>query len=682
MSALGVLSFTQQSWERVLAKMKRALVYLDAACAESLHWGCGSTRLLEAVGGPACHLREFEPNAAGGGAEQPKAVFVLSCLLKGRTVEILRDIIHRSHFQYCVVVTAMSHAVHLTANHVPAAAAAELEGQQPVFEQLEEKLCEWMGNMNYVAEVLHAPLFLAPVAPHLALTPSFASLFPLLPQDVHLLNSARLDKRRLGSLAEVDAAALTPELMLQIRCLVSGLSSLCEHLGVREECFAVGSLSRIIAADLANYAKNRRKTASGRASVVFVDRTLDLTGAVGHHGDNIIEKVISVLPQLPGHTTDVMVNMVDLTVLQPFGENHNMVAPGCLAQSNDTAAKALWEFLLSTKQKEAMMEVRRHLVEAASRENLPIKMNMGRVTPAQLTSYIQLFKNNHKALMNHSGLLQLGLATVQTLKHPQTVKWDNFLAFEKLLLQSIGESAMSVVLNQLLPMIKPSHQRTSDDYGPDELFILLIYIYSVTGEFTVDKAVCEAEEKVKKALVQVICEESELSPLLQKITGCDSSINLTLLKSQTAMDELFTSLRDIAGARNLMKQFKSVYVPGSQTHQASYKPLLKQVVEEIFHPERSDPIDIEHMSSGLTDLLKTGISMFMKVSRPHPSDHPLLILFMVGGITVSEAKLVKDLVPSLKPGTQVIVLSTRLLKPLNIPELLFATDRLHPDLGF
>ncbi|XP_042534166.1 sec1 family domain-containing protein 2 [Dipodomys spectabilis] len=684
MSVPSVLSFTQQGWEQVLAKAKRAVVYLDAACAESLHWGCGYPRLLEVVGGPACHLREFERDAVGGGAEQPKAVFVLSCLLKGRTVETLRDIVRRSHFQYCVVVTAVSHAVHLTANHVPAAAAAELEGQQPVFEQLEEKLCEWMGNMNYTAEVLHVPLLLAPAAPHLALTPAFATLFPLLPQDVHLLNSARPDKRKLGSLGEVDATALTPELLLQIRCLVSGLSSLCEHLGVREECFAVGSLSRIIAADMASYApaKNRRKTATGRASMVFVDRTLDLTGAVGHHGDSLVEKIISVLPQLPGHTNDVMVNMVELTALQAEDDNQNVVASGCLAQSNDPAARALWEALLNTKHKEAVMEVRRHLVEAASRENLPIKMSMGRVTPGQLTSYIQLFKNNLKALVNHCGILQLGLATVQTLKHPQSAKWDNFLAFERLLLQSIGESTMAVLLNQLLPMIKPSTQRTNDDYSPEELLILLIYIYSVTGDFTVDKDLEEAEEKVKETLAQAICEESQLSPLLQKITGCDSASNLTFPQSKLAVDELFASLQDIAGARNLMKQFKSVYVPGTHTHQATYKPLLKQVVEEIFNPERPDPIDIEHMSSGITDLLKTGFSMFMKVSRPHPSDHPLLILFVVGGVTVSEAKMVKELVASLKPGSQVMVLSTRLLKPLNIPELLFATDRLHPDLGF
>ncbi|XP_072476872.1 sec1 family domain-containing protein 2 [Notamacropus eugenii] len=683
MSAPGALSFTRQAWEQVLAKAKRAVVYLDAACAESLHWSCGSGRLLEAVGGPACDLREFGAQAAGAGPGQPKALFVLSCLLKGRTLETLRDILGRSHFQYCVVVTAVGHPAHLTASHLPAGAVAELEGQQPVFEQLEEKLCEWMGNMNYTAEVLHAPLLLAPIAPHLALTPAFASLFPLLPRDLKLLNSARPDKRKLGSLAEVDASSLTPELLLHVRCLVSSLSSFCEYLGVREECFSVGTLSRVIAADLANYApaKNRRKAAAGRASVVFVDRTLDLTGAVGHHGDNLAEKMISFLPKLPGHTNDVTVDMVELTALQTKEESYPMVAPGCLAQSNDTPARTLWESLLTTKHKEALMEVRRHLVEAASRENLPIKMSMGRVTPGQLTSYIQLFKKNFKALESHCGLLQLGLAAVQTLKHPMSSKWDNFLAFERLLLQSIGESSMSNVLNQLLPIMKSFSQRTSDDYSPEDLLILLVYIYSVVGEISADKDLDAAEEMVKMALTVVFSEEPNLSPLLQNILGCESSVNLTVQKTRVAVDELFESLHDITTARSLMKQFKSVYVPGNHTHQATYKPLLKQVVEEILNPERPDHVDIEHMSSGLTDLLKTGFSMFMKVSRPHPSDHSLLILFVVGGVTISEAKMVKDLVSSLKPGTQVIVLSTRLLKPLNIPELLFATDRLHPDIG-
>ncbi|KAJ8795382.1 hypothetical protein J1605_018397 [Eschrichtius robustus] len=50
--------------------------------------------------------------------------------------------------------------------------------------------------------------------------------------------------------------------------------------------------------------------------------------------------------------------------------------------------------------------------------------------------------------------------------------------------------------------------------------------------------------------------------------------------------------------------------------------------------------------------LRAACKEWKKVSRPHPSDHPLLILFVVGGVTVSEAKMIKDLVPSLKPGTQ------------------------------
>ncbi|NXY59377.1 SCFD2 protein, partial [Callaeas wilsoni] len=163
--------------------------------------------------------------------------------------------------------------------------------------------------------------------------------------------------------------------------------------------------------------------------------------------------------------------------------------------------------------------------------------------------------------------------------------------------------------------------------------------------------------------------------------GCDSSLNLTSQKTTDAVDGIFRSLRDISRVRMHMKQFNSIYNPGSNTHQASasYKPLLKQVVEEICNPDRPDPVDIEHMSSGLTDLLKTGFSMFMKVNRPHPGDHPLLIIFMVGGVSVSEVKIVKDLVATRKPGTQVIVLSSVLLTPHSAVELLLAADRLQPD---
>ncbi|KAG8134903.1 hypothetical protein E2320_007979, partial [Naja naja] len=86
-----------------------------------------------------------------------------------------------------------------------------------------------------------------------------------------------------------------------------------------------------------------------------------------------------------------------------------------------------------------------------------------------------------------------------------------------------------------------------------------------------------------------------------------SSTKVTFEKATAAVNEIFKGLRDVTRARTRMKQFNS----------ASYKPLMKQVVEEIYNPDRPDPVDIEHMSSGLTDILKTGFSMFMKVRQSY-----------------------------------------------------------------
>ena len=42
---------------------------------------------------------------------------------------------------------------------------------------------------------------------------------------------------------------------------------------------------------------------------MFIDRTLDLATAVSHSTDTLFDKIQQVLPRLPGHKTDVKVNM-------------------------------------------------------------------------------------------------------------------------------------------------------------------------------------------------------------------------------------------------------------------------------------------------------------------------------------------------------------------------------------
>ncbi|XP_041792106.1 sec1 family domain-containing protein 2 isoform X1 [Chelmon rostratus] len=681
--------FPRQMWEKVLSKVKKAVVFMDDKCAEALHWSGGAAVLLEAG---AKNIKEFSSFEACG-ANEPKAVFVVSTLLKGRTVDIIKDIISLSHFQYCVVFTTVAHSVHLLANNV----TQEMEGN-PVFEQFEEKLCEWMGNMNYTAEVMHAPVVFAPVSQQLLLTPMFAHLFPLLAPDLESINAKRPEKKRFGGLVDIDMHSLPVELQLEIKSMASALNSLFEATSTREESFAVGPMSRIIAGELSNHpqAKNRRKTAPNKASIIFVDRTMDLTGAVGHHGDNLVEKILTVLEPLPGHVTDVQVDMLELTSLQRTPHSKTTLAPGCLAQTQSPAAQSLWEAMLTSKHKEGVMEVRRQLVETASKEKLPIKMSMGRVTPEQLCSYMQLFRSSWGALESHCGVLQLGLATSQTLRHPSLPRWDACLAFERLLLQALGDSDFPAVLRQLLPLMKPRGGEDSvasgsrsreDECGPDELILLLVYLYSLADEAQPADQDAEEEELEKLereligALTLVITRETELSPLLQKLTGCANPEELTTERAHSAVEEMFETLRGLSHTRDHLKQLRSVYTASDGVHQATYRPFVRQILEEVFHPDRLECHDIEHMSGGLTDLLKTGFSMFMKVSRPHPGDNPLLFLFLVGGVTPSELRLIREVVTTHKPGSQVLVLSTRLLRPTDVPELLFATQRLAPDIG-
>ncbi|XP_062858163.1 sec1 family domain-containing protein 2 isoform X2 [Trichomycterus rosablanca] len=684
MSSVDIFtSFPQKTWEKVLSKVNKAVVFMDDACAECLHWGGGAALLLDAGARNVKSFSSFE----SGSENEPKAVFVVSTLLKGRTADIIKDIVSLSKFKYCVVFTAVPHSLHLLSEGITSDLDANV-----VFTRFQEKLCAWMGDPDYSTEVIHTPLHFTRFSPQLLITPAFADLFPLLDTDLSSINEKRPEKRRFSSLSDIDMPSLPSDLQMKIKILVSGLNVLFESSDTREEIFSVGPTSRLIATELANQpqAKIRRKTAQHKASVVFIDRTLDLTGAVGHHGDSLVEKILSVLPPLPGHVTDVQVDMLQLTRLQPTPEAQGVLPPGCMAQTQSATARLLWETMLIAKQKEAVMEVRRQLVEAASKENLPIKMSLGRVTAEQLSSYVQLFRDSWPALENHCGLLQLVLGTAQTLRHPALTTWDACLAFERLLLQTLGESKLADVLKQLLPLMKPQSSGSDSapgsgpgDFSVDELLLLLVYVYSLAQETC--ESGTEDEEKVEREIIGVLTllltQQTTLSPLVLDITGVSSPEELTTERAHTALEHVFETLNSLGHTREHLKQLHSVYNAGDGTHQATYHPFLKEVLEEIFNPNRSECPDIEHASGGLTDLLKTGFSMFMKVNRPHPSDHPLLFLFLVGGVTPSELRLIREVVSSHKPGTQVLVISTRLLRPADILHLLFNADRLSPDIG-
>lgn len=62
--------------------------------------------------------------------------------LSGVTLDIIRDVVTQSHFQYVIVMTTVSPQLYTSAQ----------SNSDKVLEELEEQVLEWMGNMviNYL----------------------------------------------------------------------------------------------------------------------------------------------------------------------------------------------------------------------------------------------------------------------------------------------------------------------------------------------------------------------------------------------------------------------------------------------------------------------------------------------------------------------------------------------------
>lgn len=236
----------RQAWEPVLARARGAVVFLDAAAAEALHWGGGGAGELLAAG--ALGVKPLPPpeGAAAAGAASPRVVFVLSGPLRGWAAAAVRAVLETGSVRCCALLCA-----------------GEAEGGEP-----EESLRRWMGPGGRAEVLLRGAPLLVPLTAELGLLPASAGIVP------------PAGGPRQGGPGEPGLGALPGELRATGRVLVGELDALLGAMGLREECFAVGSLSRLLAAELASCAaaRNRRRMATNRAAVVFVDRTLDLAG--------------------------------------------------------------------------------------------------------------------------------------------------------------------------------------------------------------------------------------------------------------------------------------------------------------------------------------------------------------------------------------------------------------------
>lgn len=652
-------------FDDICVRVNKAVVFADDGFAEILHWHGGVTSLLNAGVQDVREFNSFE----SGDTNQPKAAFFISTPFTDKVFSILQDIICVSNFRRVSVFSNIPPMMHSVIEY------HSTEDEMRAFDSFRMQILQWLEikNEGCFAELVYLPLVAAPVLPSLFLLPAHHNVFPLLPTDVqHVKQKYKAENRGLPGLSDVEFGHLPRDLQLRLKLLTCSLNSVMELLSISEEVFAAGCTSNIVAAELAalGWNKARKKNSQRKASLVIIDRTLDMASVVGHFQDSLLDRILSVLPRLPGHQVDVAVEMMPICV--PISNlNFLTLAPGCLSHPDDPVATPLLNTLAMLKQKEAVMEISRHLIEALGKESLEVKapLRPGKIGIEQLAANVASFKGKTMAIKKHCGLLQLVLAIIQTIGHPGFAKLDSLLALEKGLLQCLGDEDSQSPVRQILQIIRQDESHSSGRFhSVDDFLLLLVFICSLSSDHCDMTSEEKAEMKLALTAAMTDCgKEEEIIRYLDLVHKGD----------QAAMfEDILDKLRNLPRARDGLKKYRNIYEPGSLSSQAKLQPILKQIVEDIVDPSRPDLVDVAHKSVGFGDMLKSGFGLFRSVGKPRPSDHPLLILFVIGGITSTEVRQVRDVVSAAKGSLQVLVGSTSLASPTDILKKVLFQDNL------
>ncbi|CAN7992847.1 unnamed protein product [Ixodes hexagonus] len=650
----------KELWEEeVFPRAKDAVVFLDNAMAEALHWHGGASRLFEAG---ALAVREF-CFFERGSASESKALFLVSGPVAERTLSTLSSIVRASVFTSCYVITSCPPAAQRLARY----GSAEGPGGPKAFLDAEEQLLDWMGNPTLTAEVMYVPLSVVNITSTFFVMPQFCHVFPPLQEHFNTNQAPPL----------LEFGALPREMQIDLKSLIGNLNSLFEVLRVREETFSLGPLSRLVGEELARLSKGHRKRAESRVSLVLVDRTLDMAGSLTSSCESLLDRLARVLPTWPGHNLDVCVDMRCLCASPSEEEVLPSVAavyPGCLAHEDSR---------LAMHHLECLMELNRLLVEVSLKQGVRLDVS-GRLTPELLKKRTQmaptvttflsaLIRRDGRDAALGLGLVQQVLGVAQAMLSPSYARLEELLSTEKVLIQNatVSTEAASRSLVQLL------RSRKTTGLQLEDVLVLLTLLYSLLGDRTLggtsDRRTLKAE--IVAAIYQAASED-ELPTFLQNLASSHEE-GLDENEVIQAVDQMLSTLRSLGLAREQLRKYRAILEDRDPMQPAVYKPLLKQLLQDIFDPEAKELPQLDHHSGGLGDMLKTGFGFFKSTSKPLPKDSPTLIVFIIGGVTASEVKLVADFVSSKKLSKQVLVGSTSLAKPSEQLGLLFKRDLAH-----
>ncbi|XP_026736435.1 sec1 family domain-containing protein 2-like [Trichoplusia ni] len=644
MSSSSVKEFGKAWWSEVYNRIIGAVVFLDDASAECLHWDGGLFNLLSGGAVAVKSLSPFEFCSK----DNKKAVFITQA--SSTQLKTIREIIRHSDLTHCILVSCVSlDVVYLEINDGKDVGDAVSSGRGPAeaTKQLESMLVEWIGKRQCAVEVVHIPVFTISLTNVVFVTPPYNHIYPL------------FEGKLMPQSPSVDLYSLSNNERSEARRLASALNSMLDSMNLKEDIYYVGAYSSLLAGILENspVCLARRKNCLHPASLIIVDRTLDVCGVTSHSTESVLDKIAATLPKFPGHSTEVAVDISPLCKATAVNHTEDIqLSPGCLYHANDDGCVQTYEYMINKSHKEVMFDLYNKLSKIDVQKS-PSPKSLLKVTPQSVEKIVTASKGNYDIISKHLGVLQQALAVVQTMKSPRRAQQELLMSLEKQVLQNLAASRDSTsVLHQICHLIKTRKDR---NLPLDSLLALITHVYSLVGtEVSFSK---QHEDNLTETLSVAIFEDHR--SLLRNEVGTVVSPE----ECEEISKGIMAQLKDITQMRKSLTKYTSVLKPCETGVGHEYRGVLQQMVDDLVDTERPELVDLKHKNEGIKDLLRSGLNILTsKKSRStkHPLDNSTIIIFVVGGITAEECKRLNRSVITSGIDNTVLIGSTKLVTPV------------------
>ena len=491
-----------------------------------------------------------------------------------------------------------------------------------------------------------------------------------------LLGAPAHSPRMLPTVGPPLAGTLTktstsPPLSPPLSELAADLLELCTALGLRPMTYALGPLSHALGMqiqreqlELSGGSTGAGSSALQNASLVMIDRSLDLVAP-----SSFSTHPLEAAAAWSGHGGGAPPTARVPEWLQPEHE-------------------ALAEALLARRAQEVPQQLLKALTEAADEAGVDVPRLPPRPTASALRHFLSELQAGPLGATSCGATLA---AAEQLLECAEpTSAAEGLVSHQKVLQHSAAEVPLSAFgqIQQLASRVSTAGA-PADDLGVAQLLPMLCGLYSLLGGGALgggalgggdaedgdaeDGAEPEHEQRLRQTLLQACLRRSlgSASGAGAPEAPAGSPAVAEIVQVQRALDEalgrLFETLRAVAATREGLGTLAPLLLPSRETAGEVYRPLLREVLSRVLNGE--DVTELSRASEHKGGLLSRGAKLLGVKSAPRPSDNATILLFVVGGITVSELREARMLAVQ-HHERRILVGSTRLVTPVDISSAL------------